>query len=148
MSVSAWVQTNHLRKEDDSRRSLPVAGLFLIVVCVLIDGCAGPTSPSNDLLTGRWSGTDNPPSQANAFFISLTIEQSGSDLSGTWNKTSTGGTLTGHVDGREVTMTLTTTKVSSPCPSFRIEAQVTGNEMFGLTHGVECPGSGQIQLRR
>src|SRR5436190_6030688 len=43
---------------------------------------------------------------------------------------------------------LTATYLPSVCPSFSVTATVSGDQMTGITQGIECPGTGRIELHK
>jgi hypothetical protein len=92
--------------------------VLVVVSLVAAASCSSPSSPSTPTLTGSWSGTELDAFESAT--LQATITQSGSSLTGTWSVTNTygdssSGTLSGVVDGSNVTMKLQSTSVSPTC---------------------------------
>jgi hypothetical protein len=114
------------------------------VVLLLISAAAcwlppGPGSDTASSVAGTWVGTtsDNLVAAGN---LRATILQSGASLSGTWASTNSsntsGGMLSGSVDGSSVSVTLTP-NIATTCP-LSVTATVNGSQMTGTYAAASC----------
>jgi hypothetical protein len=99
-------------------KGTPMSGRLRVVLVILslaaTVNCGGssPSAPSTPSLTGTWVGTETD-TVAGTGVLQSTVSQSGSTLSGTYSLTfpnpifSNSGTLTGTVNGSNVSMTAT-----------------------------------------
>jgi hypothetical protein len=127
-------------------------GVVLLLLAAACGLPAGPDSTSTPAgLDGTWVGTtsDNLVPAGN---IRLTMVQASASLSGTWVSTSTnttsGGMLSGSVNGTSVLATLTPS-TSASCP-LSVTATVTGTQMSGTYTAVNCTAAvtGSITLTK
>lgn len=117
-----------------------VAAAFTIAFAM---GCnSTPTAPSIANVAGEWGGTTCPPDRPVSCAIGFTISQDGSTLAGRYGGTTYGGTLTGAVSGRIVSLELTPT-YPFPRPAYALTLTIVGDRMSG-----PYPGSGAISLTR
>jgi len=113
--------------------------LFLlgVVLSIAIAGCDSGGDDDDVSLAGTWSGTIQD-SISGAGTGRVTIAQSGSTLSGTWEATfadpanNNGGTLSGTFDGQSIDLTLSPSDPAS-CP-FRVTATLQGDNRFTGTY--------------
>jgi hypothetical protein len=123
------------------------------VVC-LAGACGGssPAAPSQASFSGTWKGTITSSLATGSTPATLTLSQSGSSLSGTWNLVGpdgpTAGSLTGGAVGSLVAMTLTP-GVQTQCP-YTVNATVSNTRMTGVYASFNCTvvSSGSIDLAR
>src|SRR5580704_4090612 len=89
------------------------------VACAI--ACSSPSTPSPAQVAGVWGGTTDAPHETlpDGFAILITVSQLGTSLSDTWltGTSSSGvtGTLTGTVNGANVTMQMTNLPPLEPC---------------------------------
>ena len=130
---------------NQSRRTFSQArnlwALLLVIALAPLAACDSddnPMAPSNPL-TGTWTGTidDNTGGMGTA---RVTLNQSGSTLTGTWATSlpgsDNGGSLTGSVNGSALSIVLDTSDPTS-CP-FNLTATVNGNRMTGTYAAFNC----------
>ena len=132
-----------------------VSGL-LVALAVALGGCGGggstPSAPSGLQVTGTWSGSITSNQVSGSGPARVTLTQSGTTLTGTWNATGPGGpdsgNLTGSVSGQGVAMTLNSS-VPSNCP-YTVNVTVSGASMTGTYAAFQCTvaASGGISLTK
>ena len=123
------------------------------VLCVLA-GCGGssPAAPSPATVAGTWRGTITNSLGSGPTPATLTLSQSGSALSGTWNLVGPDGASTGSLSGNAIgalaAMTLTPS-VATQCP-YTMNTTIAGNRMTGIYASFTCSvvSSGSIDLTR
>jgi hypothetical protein len=102
---------------------------------------ASPSSPSATglpqavplTLTGSWAGTGTDLPIGNSFGLTLTLAQSGSNITGSWS-TATGnsGLVTGQVNGSTVTLTASNVENEPDCTT-RFDGQRDGENRIAGT---------------
>ena len=98
-----------------------------VLLVALTIGCnSSPTAPSAANVAGMWTGTTCAPARTTSCVIQVTIEQTGTSLTGTWGKTTTHGTLTGTVSGATVSLLM-----KGEFDPFTLTLTVNGNQMSG-----------------
>ena len=125
-----------------------VAWTAILALALLAFGCAssgdessrGPSGPFG----GTWHGSLEEATTGNFGEIELTVEQSGTDISGTWSAwfgsgTLNSGTLSGDLqdDNRTVQLTLSSA-LTGPCP-MSVTAVLQGEEAKGTYASLNCP---------
>ena len=103
--------------------------LALASASILLGGCtSSQTAPEHVDVTGNWGGTTCAPNHILSCSIVLRLAQTGTSITGTYNYTTDGGTVTGTISGQHVSMTFS---FYPGVPSDCVEATVGGNEMVG-----------------
>jgi hypothetical protein len=106
--------------------------LFVVLVLMILAagcGASSPTQPSFANVQGEWGGTTCAPNRPVSCAIVLRIEQTETTLSGTWARTTNGGTLTGSVSGNSVILELASS--TNPNPSSTMTLTLNGDLMMG-----------------
>jgi hypothetical protein len=115
-----------------------IAGQFLVV-----HRCLSITGAGSTVATGTWVGTYSTSIIPSAQ-ITLTLTQSGSNVTGTYSTTTgvggaAGGTYTGTANGDVITWTINQT--TPDCPgTFSGTSTLTGNTMNFIFTGNDCAG--------
>ena len=124
-------------------RRICVRAAVLIGLCLVAAQCDNsPSSPSDEFLSGIWTGTlQSSISGPATALVTMTLTQVGSSLTGTWSVDVTsfaganGGRLSGAVRGNNVSFDLT----DPPNCLFRVTARVTdGNTITGTYNTFNC----------
>ena len=108
--------------------------LFLVLACVMTS-CSGDEEDTS--LSGTYVGTIQD-SVVGAGTVRITLSQTGSTLSGTWQMTfanpnfTNSGSLSGTVSGQSITLTLTPSNPTT-CP-FNVTATMMGANRFVGTY--------------
>jgi hypothetical protein len=117
------------------------AFLIVLVFMILSVGCgSSPTQPTSANIRGEWGGTTCAPHRPAACAVVLRIEQDGAALSGTWGRTTGGGTLAGTISGRSVLLELASS--TTPNQSSTMTLTLIGPLMTGSY------GTGSVRLLR
>ena len=130
--------------EGAERMKTSLVGAVSLLLCTMLLGCGGsPSSPSAAAanLSGTWAGPLTSTLVGNGT-VQVTLNQSGSSLSGTWLSTfpdpsnNNSGSLSGTVNGSNVSATLTPSDPTN-CP-LNVTATVNGNVMTGTYAAFNC----------
>ncbi|HMF61312.1 MAG TPA: hypothetical protein VK595_13120 [Vicinamibacterales bacterium] len=122
------------------KKLIPLALLLALAAC----GSSSPTAPSVLQLAGTWKGTISDAAVPGSGPAQMTIAQTGSALSGSWNATgpfsTNTGQFTGNVSAASVVMTVTSS-VSGSCP-LTLNGTVNGAQMTGTYATFNCTSAG------
>jgi hypothetical protein len=128
--------------------------ITLVVALVALVSCGGgsPSAPSAVQVAGTWSGSITSNQVAGSGPARITIAQSGSSLTGTWQVTGPNGpdsgNMTGSMNGSSASMSLTPS-VPGTCP-YSVTATFAGSSMTGTyaTQNCTASGSGGVALTK
>lgn len=115
--------------------------LVAFVAFLALAACGGDSTSPSASLAGNWSGTIVSRT-AGSGTVTMTMLQSGSSLSGTWNTTfsnssyNNSGTLSGSVSGSQIAASLTSS-VPTACGS-NIAGALSGTTITGTYAAANC----------
>lgn len=128
---------------------------FVYIAALVLSSCGGggsPSAPTVMQIAGTWAGTITSNQVSGNGPARITIAQSGTSLTGTWNATGPGGpdsgNMSGSISGSSVSMNLASS-VPTNCP-YTVTVTVGGTSMTGTYATANCTvaASGGINLTK